>query len=171
MVTLPSDFEVILGVLTKHQVRFVVVGGVAVVLQGSPRFTADLDLVVSLEPQNAKRAMEALASLGYRPRAPVPAEQFADPTIRESWVKDKGMTVFTLWSKELPATEVDLFVQEPMPFEDLFARADKARLGEVDVAVASAEDLIAMKSAVGRAKDDEDVAALKQLLAGRKNQG
>jgi hypothetical protein len=165
---MPSDFEVILAALAQADIRFVVVGGVAVVLQGAPRFTADLDLVVSLEPRNAKKAIEVLAALGYQPRAPVPAEQFADPTIRAGWVEEKGMTVFTLWSSKLPATEVDLFAQEPIPFDELLARSDKARLGDVEVAVASAEDLISMKSSVGRPKDAADVAALKQLLAVRK---
>jgi len=51
-----------------------VVGGVAVVLHGSLRTTADLDLVVRIERANAERAIGALESLGYRPRALVPAE-------------------------------------------------------------------------------------------------
>lgn len=51
-------------------VRFLVVCGLAVVAHGFVRFTADVDLVLDLSPDNARRAIEALQSLGYRPRAP-----------------------------------------------------------------------------------------------------
>jgi hypothetical protein len=168
---LASDFEEILNALAKEHVRYVVVGGVAVVLQGSPRFTADLDLVVWLDPENARRAVTALAALGYRPRAPVLPEQFADASVRATWVREKNMTVFTLWSAQHPATEVDLFAEEPVPFEELWSRASTATIGEVSVRVASLEDLIAMKSTTGRQKDQQDIAVLKQLLTVRKNQG
>ena len=76
------------------------------VLQGYPRFTADLDLVVELTATNASAAIAALQTLGYRPRAPVRAEDFADEDIRASWREDKGHTVFSLWSPSYPGTEV-----------------------------------------------------------------
>ena len=60
----PESAEV---ALAKENVRYVVVGGVAVVLQGSPRFTADLDLVVWLDSENARRAISALAAPPQNP--------------------------------------------------------------------------------------------------------
>jgi hypothetical protein len=74
-----GDFDMIFAVLQRAGVRYLVVGGVAVVLHGHPRFTADLDLVVALDPKNARAAIEALGVLGYRPRAPVSGALFADP--------------------------------------------------------------------------------------------
>ena len=59
-------------------IRYVVVGGVAVVLHGFVRATMDLDLVVSLESSNALKFLELVKGLGYRPKMPVPLEQFAD---------------------------------------------------------------------------------------------
>ena len=161
-----SDFEVIFEALNEAQVRYLVVGGVAVVLHGHPRFTADLDLVVQLEPANAVRAIAALTALGYRPRAPVAAAAFADPDQRRSWVEDKGAVVFTLWSAERPATEVDLFVTEPFAFDEADARAVRADLGSVTVPVASIADVIALKRLAGRPKDLEDIAALEALCPG-----
>ena len=99
-----------------------VVGGVAVVLHGYPRFTADLDLVVELTASNASAAIAALQALGYRPRAPVRAEDFAVEDIRASWREDKGLTVFSLWSPSYPGTEVDLFVEEPFDFGEAWSR-------------------------------------------------
>jgi hypothetical protein len=143
--------------------RYLVVGGVAVVLHGYPRFTADLDLVVALDPENARRSLEALGSLGFRPRAPVAMLDFADAATRESWVVDKGLLVFSLWNPAMPLTEVDLFVREPFPFEAAFARATRIELDGSEIFVASIDDLIELKRAAARPKDLEDIRALQAL--------
>lgn len=158
-----GDFDRIFAALSAGKVRYLVVGGVAVVLHGHPRFTADLDLVVALDPDNARAAISALAALGYRPRAPVDGARFADPAERERWIEEKGLTVFTLWSPEHPATEVDLFVREPFPFEAARARAVIADLGDVEVPVACIDDLVALKRAAGRPKDLEDIRVLEAI--------
>jgi predicted nucleotidyltransferase len=159
-----TDFERVFEVLGEHQIRFVVVGGVAVVMQGHPRMTADLDLFVSFDPVNAREAIKALGTLGYRPRPPVDAMGFADAAIRRQWADEKGMVVLSLWSDSLPATEIDLFIREPLPFEDLWRRASRVPVGEVEVAVASIEDLIALKEKVARPRDLQDIAELRKLL-------
>lgn len=159
-----TDFELIFAELQRANVRYLVVGGVAVVLHGHPRFTADLDLVVALDTKNVRAAMEALGRLDYRPRAPVTAEQFADRETRQLWVKDKGMTVFSLWSPAHPATEIDVFAEEPFSFPEALSRAVRADLGDAQVMVASIPDLIALKRAAGRPKDLEDIRALESLL-------
>lgn len=63
--------ERVLGALERAGVRYLVVGGVAVVLHGYLRTTADLDLVVGLEPENVRRAVGAFRDLGFEPRVPV----------------------------------------------------------------------------------------------------
>jgi len=162
-----GDFDLVFAALQRDQVRYLVVGGVAVVLHGHPRFTADLDLVVALDPENARAAIAALARLGYRPRAPVDGAQFADPVARQRWIDEKGLTVFTLWSPDHPATEIDLFVREPFPFDAAWSRATIADLGDVRVPVASLEDLVALKRAAGRPKDLEDVRVLEAIARER----
>ncbi len=158
-----GDLHRIFAALAQSGARYVVVGGVAVVLHGHPRFTADLDLVVELDPANVRRALVALKSLGYRPRAPVPAEQLADPAIRATWIEEKGLTVFSFWSASLPATEVDVFVQEPFPFEEAYRRGLSVDLDGAPVMIASIDDLIVLKRAANRAKDLEDIAALEAI--------
>jgi hypothetical protein len=167
---MPTDFEVVLESLSQAKVRFVVVGGVAVVLHGHLRFTADLDLVVALDTENALRAIGALSGLDYKPRAPVPATAFADPAARASWARDKGMIAFTLVSPRFPATEVDLFIETPVPFDELESRALRVTLGSTEVRVAGTDDLVAMKTTAGRPKDLQDVTELKRLAALRENE-
>ena len=138
-----------------------VVGGVAVVFHGYPRFTADLDLVLELTASNASAAIAALQTLGYRPRAPVRAEDFADEDIRASWREEKGLTVFSLWSPSYPATEVDLFVEEPFDFGETWSRRLEAVLDDgITVHVVGIDDLRDLKARVGRPKDVDDIAQL-----------
>ncbi|MBP99624.1 MAG: hypothetical protein CL477_02985 [Acidobacteria bacterium] len=161
-----GDIERVLEVLNRARVRYLVAGGVAVVLHGYLRTTADLDLIVQLEPDNARRALHALGALGYEPRAPVPAEQFADAHIRERWIRDKNLEVFSLWSDESPGLDVDLFVREPFDFDMVYESAVELRLETTTVRVVPRRLLIEMKKQAGRPRDLEDVEALEQLDPG-----
>ena len=113
-------FEPLFRALNESGARYVVVGGVATVLHGHARLTADLDVVVDLSREASLAVVGALVAIGLRPRAPVPAEAFADATLRAEWARDKAMTVFSLWDPADPMREVDLFLEHPMPFEELW---------------------------------------------------
>ena len=58
-----TDFRTLIEALTDHHVDFVVIGGVALVLRGSPRATADLDVCYRREPGNLTRLSKALLPL------------------------------------------------------------------------------------------------------------
>lgn len=161
-----SDFDLIFAALTKRKVRYLVVGGVAVVLHGIPRFTADIDLVLALDAANVLAALDALAELAYQPRVPVPLRDFADPSLRRAWIEDKALTVFGLWSPDHPATEIDLFIEEPFPFDEVFARATRIELGGNHVTVASIPDLIELKRRADRPRDRDDIERLLALVEG-----
>jgi len=147
-------------------VRFVVVGGMAVVMSGHVRATVDLDVVVDLEPAAALRTMQALQQLGLQPRVPVSASDFADPAIRETWIRDKHMQDLSFYDPRRLAREVDVFVSYPLDFEVLVARAVPTQVGAGTIPVAALEHLIAMKHAAGRARDLDDIEALQRILDG-----
>lgn len=155
--------EPVIAALNEGQVRYVIVGGLAVVLHGHARLTADIDLIVSLVPAEARRAVEALVGLGLRPRAPVDPLGFADPTIRTSWVREKGMRVFSLYDPLQPLREVDLFVEHPIDFESLWRRSELVSLTSTTARVASIADLILLKRLAGRPEDLRDIAALEEI--------
>lgn len=164
-------FEPIFEALARAGVRYVVVGGVAVVLHGHPRLTADLDLAVDLSPAEARKAIDALVGLGLRPRAPVDAVGFADPAVRARWVSERGMRVFSLWDPEDPMRAVDLFAENPVDFEELWARAETMEIGGVSVRVACIEDLIRLKRLAGRPEDELDIEALEAIRERRERGG
>ncbi len=164
---MPELLEPIFGALNSAGVRYVVVGGLATVLHGYARLTADVDVVVDLEPEEARKAIAALAGLGFRPRAPVNATDFADPDMRASWIRDKGMRVFSMQDPKQPMREVDLFVEHLVPFEGLWTRSEVITLATTTVRVASIPDLIALKRVANRPQDLEDIAALEAILRRR----
>jgi hypothetical protein len=153
----------LLRALDRAGVRVVVVGGVAVVLQGHARLTADLDLVVDLAPDNVRATLAVLTEQGLAPRLPVPVAQFADADTRLRWVRERNLTVFSLHDPTDPRRAVDLFAEPPLPFEELWAAADVLRIDDVTVRVASVDHLIAMKELAGRAQDLADIEALRSL--------
>ena len=156
-------FEPIFAALERAGVRYVTVGGVAVVLHGHARLTADLDLAVDLAPRTASEAIDALTALGFRPRLPVEASGFADPAVRRRWITERGMTVFSLWDPDDPLRSVDLFVAHPIDFEELWARSVVVDIEGTPARVASITDLIRLKRAAGRPVDLEDIAALEEI--------
>jgi len=153
----------VLSALEHEGVRYLVVGGVAVVLHGYLRTTVDLDLVIQLEPQNVRRAIHVFKRLGFEPRVPVPIESFADAQERTRWVREMNAQVFSLWHPEEPGFLVDLFVEEPFDFDERYRRAAIARLGDQEVRVLAIDDLVEMKQAAGRPQDLADVEALRAL--------
>jgi predicted nucleotidyltransferase len=157
-------FEPVFEALDRAGVRFVVVGGVAVVLHGHARLTADLDLVVDLAPDAAERAIAALDEMGLRPAVPVDPTQFADPQTRAMWVAERGMRVFTMRDPEDPLRQVDLFADEPIPFDELWQRATVVRVGGIDVRVAAIPDLIRLKELADRPTDRDDIEHLRRIL-------
>lgn len=153
----------VFSALNEAGVRYVVVGGVAVVLHGHARLTVDLDLVVDLAAEPASAAIDVLLGLGFLPRLPVEAHDFADPNTREQWVRERNLQVFSLYHPEDPLQEIDLFATHPLPFGDLVADAEAVDLEGVRVPVASVAHLVALKQASGRPRDLEDVEALLRL--------
>jgi hypothetical protein len=164
-----SLFETLFDALNAGGMRYVVVGGLATVLHGYARLTADVDLVVDLSPHEAKKTIDVLTQFGLLPRAPVVASQFADDGVRQGWVRDKGMRVFSLWDPKEPLREVDLFVQHPIPFADLYARSEVVTVNATDIRIASIADLITLKRIAGRPEDLADIEAL-EAIAARKEQ-
>src|SRR4030065_285940 len=126
-------------VLNDAKVQYVVVGGLATVLHGYARLTADIDLVINLEPHEADKAT------------------------REGWINDKNTLVFSFSQPDNPLMILDVFVREPFPFKEMAQRAVLMDLGGIVIPVCAINDLIAMKQQAARPKDLEDIKYLQGL--------
>ena len=158
-----SLFLPIIDAFNRQKVAYVVVGGLAVVLHGHTRLTADVDMVIGLDRPNASKAVEVITKLGFKPRVPVNPQAFADPQQRKLWIKEKRLTVFSFYKANNPMIGVDFFVDYPMDFKGLLSRSISKNLGKVPVRVCSIADLIKMKKKAGRPQDLEDVRMLDMI--------
>ena len=147
----------ILGALARHEVDFVLIGGLAVQAHGHVRTTQDVDILPAADRGNLSHLAAALTELGARQltdgdpcRLDADAIAAADTHVLDS-----------------PAGGIDVHLRPPgaAPYEDLRARALTIEVAGLSVAVAGKDDLIAMKRASGRPLDRGDVIALTALEA------
>lgn len=155
----PGDPYRILAELARHGVQYVVIGGIAAAIHGSPSNTFDLDVCYSREPQNLVRLTATLLELHAQLRVareskPVPFR--LDPrTLRagDSFTFDTDAGPFDILGH--PAGSAG--------YQDLAQTAVEIDLGGVIALVASLDSLIAMKRAAGRPKDRVELEILYAL--------
>jgi hypothetical protein len=153
--------EAIVRALNEASVQYLVVGGLAVNAHGYVRGTRDVDLVIGLEPENARRGLQALLDIGYQLAIPETPSAFADAEKREMWRREKNMIVLKLWSDEHRKTPVDVFVYEPFPFEAEFAEAPRFEVAPgLSAPIVSLEKLLQMKRDANRPQDRVDIEEL-----------
>lgn len=150
--------------LQSANIRYLVVGGLAVNAHGYQRFTNDLDLVINLEPENIKLALEILATIGYLPRVPVTPSEFAVAKNRQRWHEEKDMLVLNLFSDQHRRTPIDVFVSEPFDFDQEWKNALHLPIDDLTtIPVISLTTLLKMKNDAGRPKDLLDISYLHKL--------
>src|SRR6266478_2483923 len=161
--------EAIVRALNTAEVEYLIVGGLAVNVHGYERLTQDVDLVIGLAPNNIVRGLRALSEIGYRMPIPITPEQFADATNRETWQKEKNMTVLRLWSDLHRRTPVDVFVYEPFDFAEEYPSAKWEQIAtDLTAPFIRCETLIKMKRLAARPQDLADVAELEEIQKLRK---
>jgi len=129
----------------RHDVKYVVIGGIASVLHGVPRATFDLDILIEASTENAERLLVALMDVGFGTAAMTDAQD----------VVAHEITVFN------DRVRIDVQTQTPgLAFHDAWRRRKTVTYQGQDFFVVSKEDLIASKRAAGREVDLNDVRLL-----------
>jgi hypothetical protein len=151
-----SEFHLValLRRLAVAHVDFLVIGGVAVAVQGYERSTKDLDITYGTDGENLERLGGVLLSLHARLRGVTDEVPFI-PDARTL----RNVQLLTLDTDE---GALDLLVDPAgaAPYPELRARADQIELEGVAIRVVALDDLLAMKRAAGRPRDLVDVEAL-----------
>lgn len=151
------DPEQILRTLADQGVRYVLIGGVASRLWGSPTVTNDLDICYARDRANLDCLARALRALDARLRG-VDANV---PFFLDAATLERG-DHFTFTTS---AGNLDVLGSPSgsRGFEDLLATATWMELADRRVAVADLDDLITMKRAAGRPKDRVELEILTAL--------
>jgi hypothetical protein len=161
-------FEEIFGRFNKKRIDYVVVGGVALVMHGVVRLTADLDLMIYLNEKNISKFVDVVKELGYKPKLPVKAEELISPDKRETWFKERNMKVFSFYNPHQPTSLIDIFIYEPVAYNKIKSNSVKIKIGNISVPVVSINDLIKLKKISGRQQDIEDIKAIKKVKSHEK---
>lgn len=143
-----SDFKDLLEGFNDAGVRYLIIGGYAVIKHTEPRFTKDLDLWVATDAENAQRVYSALTDYG------APIEQLTPADFTES------DAFFTMG---LPPNRIDImFDLEGVDSDHAWETRVAGMLSDVSVNFIGREDLILNKEAVGRLQDLADVDKLRE---------
>lgn len=145
-----NRYQDVFRCLNSHGVRYVVIGGVAVIIHGVPRATLNLDVLIDATEDNAAHLLDALEEAGLGTSTLTTAARILEHEI----------TIFR--------DRVRLDVQTSTPgleFDAAWTNRRAVEFAGVRIEVASLPDLIASKRAAGRPIDLQDAAALEALAA------
>ena len=147
MLTSP-DFRELLKIFEKYKIRYLVVGGYAVMKYSEPRFTKDLDLFIATDQGNANSVYAALKEFG------APLENLtSDDFTQKGYFYQMGR----------PPIRVDIMMSIPgIEFDEAWEKREVVELDDLKILFISRSDLIRAKKASGRPQDKIDIDKLKE---------
>ncbi len=156
-------YEDVINGLNEGGVRYLVVGGVALVLHGIVRLTVDFDLMLDLSPVNVEKFVSLVDRLGYKPKVPVSSKDFIDPVKRRQWINEKNMKVFSFYNPKKQFEIVDVFAENPIDFNKAYENRVEVDAEDFKIPLVSVDDLKKLKRLSGRPQDIADIEALDDL--------
>ena len=97
--------------LQKHEVQYVVVGGIATNLHGVERATMDVDLVLAMDEGNLQRFVRAATELELKPSLPVKIDSLCNAAQLDAWIAENHMIAFSLRPASKTAPSIDIIVR------------------------------------------------------------
>ena len=145
-----QDFEDFLELLERHDVRYLIIGGLAFIYHAKPRFTKDIDVWVAPEPDNLARANAALADFG-------------SPYLLNLSDADEILQL------GVAPNRIDLLREAaPLAFEDAWRRRVEGTYGRARAWWIAIEDLLAIKERIDDPRHQEDARVLRLVLERRR---
>ncbi len=147
MLTSP-DFKELLSLFKKHSVRYLIVGGYAVMRYTEPRFTKDLDVLIAIDDENARAVFAALQEFGA-PLHNLSPEDFA----AEGYLYQMG----------IPPLRLDILMSIPgVSFAAAWLNRETVVIADSEMHFMSKQDLIKAKRTSGRPQDLLDLDSLER---------
>lgn len=143
-----SEFRELLSLFRKYDVRYLIVGGYAVMKYSEPRYTKDIDVWIATDTENASLVYAALTEFGA-PLANLTASDFT----QEGYFYQMGR----------PPLRVDVMMSLPgVEFEEAWKNRETVELDGLEMWFISRRDLIMAKKASGRPQDKIDLDRLRE---------
>ncbi|OFZ36481.1 MAG: hypothetical protein A2504_09415 [Bdellovibrionales bacterium RIFOXYD12_FULL_39_22] len=156
----------IISHLCKCEVKFIIAGGVAVVLQGVERLTMDVDLALQMNKKNIGKFLQAMIDLHMVPRVPVSGDILLSSEKINLMIEQKGAIVFTFIDPRMPLKQVDVFLTPNLSYDSLDGFTESVKIGGKKIKILSKQKLIELKLQVDpmRDKDLQDIKNLQVLI-------
>ena len=143
-----QDFKELLKIFEKYKIRYLIVGGYAVMKYSEPRFTKDLDVFIATDQNNAIGVYKALKEFG------APLENLTSKDFTQ-----KGY----FYQMGRPPLRIDIMMSIPgVEFDQTWENREVVELGDLKINFISRSDLIRAKEASARPQDKIDVDKLKE---------
>lgn len=140
------DFEDLLKLFQIHEVRAVIIGGMAFIFHAKPRFTKDLDLWVDPDPQNIERANVALADFG-------------SPTLLAAGDINQIVQI------GVAPNRIDLLLKaDPIDFETVWKNRIVSHYGKAEANWIDIHSLETIKSAIDDPRHQSDASTLRKVI-------
>lgn len=145
---LSSDFEDLFKILNDHKVRYLVVGGYAVIYYTQPRYTKDIDIWIIPEINDVEKVYSALAHFGA-PLRGIKPEDF----------KNKKMIL----QIGVAPVRIDILVNiEGVDFKDAWKNRRRTKYGKTPINIIGPKEIVKAKKMAGRPQDKLDLEQLKK---------
>lgn len=152
-----TNFQEVLNILHKHNVEFVLIGGLAAIAHGCTTATSDIDLLYNQSRENIKKLVTALSPYHVRLRgAPSDLPFLFD---EKTFANTQNFTFMT----DLGAIDLLSLIPGFNSYNEIASNAEKIQLFNVEIKIISLNDLIKNKKATGRPKDLQFLAELEEL--------
>jgi hypothetical protein len=165
------DTERILGVLARHGVDYVLIGGLAALAHGSTIATADADVLPRQDLANLECLLDALEELEARILVSERVAMEAGEVLKVSELKSKGagaIPAADAWHFTTSAGPIDVVASATGvgAFDVIVANAEERGVFSVRIRIAAIDDLIASKEAMRRPKDEAILRELREIREG-----
>ncbi len=161
----PAGFEKVLDLLIRHGVRFIVIGGQAEQIMGSPRVTYDADLCYERSAENLEHLASALKELKPTLRGAPPDLPFI--------LDARSLALGNNFTFNTPLIPLDLlgWVEPIGTYDDLIKNAERHAYKGIELSVIALDDLIRIKEHINRPKDRDSLFQLRAIKQVREERG
>ena len=143
-----QDYLELLQCLNDNKVKYLIIGGYAVIHYAEPRYTKDLDIWIEASVINAKRTLKALSAFGA-PISNLTVDELSIPGL--------------IYVFGVPPLRIDIMNRaKGCKFESAWKARNKVKINAVNTYLVSKNDLIKLKKKANRAQDKADLVALKK---------
>ncbi|MFA7576821.1 MAG: DUF6036 family nucleotidyltransferase [Candidatus Muiribacteriota bacterium] len=146
-----------------NNIKYLIVGGLAVNLHNVPRMTNDIDIIISTDKENVEHICNMLEKLNYKTKIPVNPKDISEPEILKEWTELKNLKALSFYNKTQPYKEIDILLVHPLNFDKAYLKKEEREFNDIKLYFVNLDDLIIMKEYSGRNQDINDLKMLKKV--------